>query len=133
MVFVHTNPFRKDLPGYARNIVMKLPFPTNSSMELLKYTRAGLKKIFKDGYHYKKAGVMVMGIAPYSERQLSVFEGENTKHAKLLDIVDSLNRSIGNDKIKFGCQALDRTWKMKQEKLSPRYTTKLDEILTVKI
>ena len=133
MVFVHTNPFRKDLPGYARNIVMKLPFPTNSSMELLKYTRAGLKKIFKDGYHYKKAGVMVMGIAPYSERQLSVFEGENTKDAKLLDIVDSLNRSIGNDKIKFGCQALDRTWKMKQEKLSPRYTTKLDEILTVKI
>ena len=133
MVFVHTNPFRKDLPGYTRNIVMKLPFPTNSSMEILKYTRAGLKRIFKKGYYYKKAGVMVMGITPEDERQLSVFEAESAKHTKLLGIVDSLNRSIGTDKIKFGCQALDRTWKMKQEKLSPRYTTKLEEILTVKV
>ena len=133
MVFVHTNPFRKDLPTYGRNIVMKLAFSTNSSIELLKYTRAGLKKIFKPGYYYKKAGVMVMDITPEGERQLNVFEAENEKHSKLLTIVDGLNRSIGKDKIKFGCQALDRTWKMKQEKLSPRYTTKLDEILTVKV
>lgn len=133
MVFIHTNPFRKDLPTYAKNIVMKLPYPTNSSMELLKYTRAGLKKIYKEGYHYKKAGVLVLELTSDKSKQLNCFEKGSEKHAKLLSIVDSLNRSIGTDKVKFGSQALDRTWKMKQEKLSPRYTTKLNEIITVNV
>ena len=55
-VFVHTNQFRKDLPQYARNRVIRLPVATNDSMELVKYALIGLKSIYKKGYHYKKAG-----------------------------------------------------------------------------
>jgi len=48
-------------------------------------------------------------------------------------VMDGLNNSIGQKKLKLACQDLGRTWKMKQERLSPRYTTRIDEIITVKV
>lgn len=131
MVFVHTNGHREDLPQYSRNIVLKTLHPTNSSIELVKYTQKALKEIFREGYQYKKAGVIVSGITPANTPQLSFFDNENPKHAKLMKVMDQVNRDLGQEKIKLACQALDRKWKMRQEKLSPRYTTRLDEIITI--
>lgn len=133
MVFVQSNFFRKDLPQYGRSITIATPFPTNSTMVLLQYAREGLKRVYKPGYYYKRAGVMVFEITPENQKQLMFFLGEDPKHKKILNIVDSLNRSIGSQKIRFGSQDPVRTWKMKQERLSPRYTTRLDEIITVNI
>lgn len=133
MVFLHTNGHRHDLPQYARNIVVKLPYPTNSSIELVTFANNALKQIFRQGYAYKKAGVIVMNITPEKEQQLNLFENSNPKHKALMATMDQLNRSIGQNKIKLGSQDMDRTWKMKQERLSPRYTTQLSEIITVKV
>ncbi|MDP2060397.1 MAG: Y-family DNA polymerase [Flavobacteriaceae bacterium] len=63
-VFIHTNEHRKDLPQYSRNMVIQLPFPTNSSMELATFANLALQKIFREGYHYKKAGVIVQDLRP---------------------------------------------------------------------
>jgi DNA polymerase V len=133
MVFVHTNYFRKDLPQYSRNIVIKTDFPTNSTIELTKYAKSGLKAIFEEGYHYKKAGVIVMGLTPNYETQLSLFTSSNPKHHPLMGVVDRLNKSYGTNKVKFGNQSLGRQWKMKQEKLSPRFSTNINEIISVKV
>lgn len=133
MVFVNTNYFLKEQPQYYRNIVINTDFPTNSTIELNKYAQIGLKAIFKDGYQYKKAGVIVMGITPNNTVQLSFFNSSNTKHQPLMAVVDRLNQSYGNNKIKFANQSLGRQWKMKQEKLSKRFTTKIDEVITIKI
>lgn len=132
MIFIHTNGFRKDLPQYNKNIVIKLPFATNSDIELAKFAVQGLKKIFKEGFSYKKAGVIVMDFLPENEIQPSLFENSNPKHKLLMKTVDKLNTSIGQQKLKLASQDKDRVWKMKQEKLSPHYTTKLSEIITVK-
>ena len=132
MVFLHTNGHRKDLKQYNRNIVVKTEYPTNSSIDIVKYAVKGLKIIYKKGYQYKKAGVIVMGLTPNNEKQLNFFTAENPKHTSLMDTIDKLNNSIGQKKLKLACQDLDRTWKMNQEKLSPRYTTRLDEIITIK-
>ena len=131
LIFLHTNGFRSDLPQYSRNIVMKLPFPTNSSIEIAKFAVEGLSLIFKQGYQYKKAGVIVMDITPEETNQISMFENTNPKHKLLMDVMDRLNSAIGQKKVKLASQALDRTWKMKQERLSPRYTTRLSEIITI--
>ncbi len=131
MVFLHTNGHRKDLAQYNRNIVIKTDCPTNSSIDLIKYCSAGLKAIYKEGHEYKKAGVIVMGLTPENQKQLNFFVSENLKHQKLLSTIDKLNKDIGQQKLRFGCQDLGRTWKMRQEKLSPRYSTRIDEILTV--
>lgn len=130
-VFVQTNGFRPDLPQYAQSIVMDLPFPTNSSIELARFAEDGLKKIFKLGFGYKKAGIIAMEITPANYGQRSIFENSDPRHGPLFAVVDRLNKAIGAQKIKLAAQDLDRTWKMKQERLSPRYTTKLDEIITI--
>jgi len=133
MVFVHTNYFRKDQPQYSRNIVINTDFPTNSTIELNHYAQIGLKAIFRDGFHYKKAGVIVMGITPNSETQLSLFNTSNPKHQPLMSVIDLLNKKIGKNKVKFATQSTGRQWKMKQEKLSKSFTTRIDEIITIQL
>ena len=133
MVFLHTNGFRKDLPQYGRNIVVKTEYPTNSSIDLVKCAQAGLKSIFKKDFHYKKAGVIVMGLTPDNQKQYTLFTKENPKHIPIMNVVDRLNTAYGNNKIKFASQSLGRQWKMKQERLSPRYSTNINEIISIKV
>lgn len=133
MVFVHTNGFRKDQPQYSRNIVIKTDFPTNSTIELNHYAQIGLNQIFKEGYHYKKAGVIVMGLTPNNETQLSLFSASNPKHQPLMSVVDKLNKSIGQTKVRFASQSMGRQWKMKQEKLSASFTTKLKDVIQIQL
>jgi DNA polymerase V len=130
-VFLYSNWHRKDLPQYGKNIIVKTHYPTNSSIDLIKYAVQGLEHIFKEGYHYKKAGVIVMGITPEDTKQFTLFSEENPKHLPLMKTIDRLNKSIGQHKVKFASQDLGRKWKMKQEKLSPRYTTKLTEVINI--
>jgi DNA polymerase V len=132
LVFIHTNSHRKDHKQYRRNIMVKLPYPTNSCITISKYAQLGLKNIFKDGFYFKKAGVIVMGIVPENQRQLNLFCEENPKHLSLMKTIDSMNRKIGRTKIKLASQDLGRTWKMRQERLSPNYTTSFDDLIKVK-
>lgn len=131
MVFVHSNGFRKDLPQYYKNIVVKTEFPTHATNDIIKYAVLGLKTIFKENYHYKKAGVIVSDLSPENEKQYNLFSNENPKLEPLMKSIDKINFSLGTNKIKFACQDLGRTWKMRQEKLSNRFTTKLDETIII--
>lgn len=131
MVFILTNRHRKDLAQHNKSITIKTDHPTNSSFDIVKHAVKGLKIIYKEGFQYKKAGVIVMGLTPNNEIQLNFFTSQNPKHKTLMKTMDDLNNSMGQKKIKLACQDLSRTWKMKQEKLSPRYTTRLDEIITI--
>ena len=133
MVFLQTNGFRKDLPQYRRNIVVQTHYPTNSSIDIVKHATTGLKAIFKEGYQYKKAGVIVMSLTPDNQKQLSLFNSENSKHLPIMKTVDKLNRAYGYNKVKFASQSLGRQWKMKQERLSPRYSTNIKEVITIKL
>ena len=133
MVFVHTNRFRKDLDQYSRNIVVAAPYPVNSDMDMVKMAIRGLEKIFRKGYQYKKAGVVALSLTPDSERQLNIFEEDNARYKQVMKAVDHLNRELGAGKVKLAVQDLDRRWKMNQDHLSKRYTTKLDEIIKVKV
>lgn len=132
MVFLHTNGFREDQPQYSKNIVIKLPFATNSSIEIVKFAVMGLEQIFREGYGYKKAGVIVSDFSPEGNQQLTLFDSRNVKHIELMKAVDNINRSMGQQKVRLAAQEPGRVWKMKQERLSPRYTTNLNEIITAK-
>ncbi len=131
MVFLHTNGFREDQPQYSKNIVIKLPFATNSSIEIVKFAVMGLEQIFREGYGYKKAGVIVSDFSPEGNQQLTLFDSRNVKHIELMKAVDNINRSMGQQKVRLAAQEPGRVWKMKQERLSPRYTTNLNEIIIV--
>ena len=134
MVFLHTNQFREDLPQYARNIVMHLPVPTNSTLELVKYGKEGLRKIFRNGYLYKKAGIIISDFVPEKEIQQNLFDQTNRKkHADIMKVMDKLNLNFGKDKVRIATQGFSTGWHLRQEKLSARFTTRLSEILEVKV
>ena len=111
---------------------MTIPFSTNSNMIISKYAIEGLKKIFKKGINYKKAGTILMGLDSSNSYQLNLFENENSKHKYLMKTIDFIQKKEGQSKIKLASQDLKKRWKMKQEKLSANYTCKLDEIIKVK-
>ncbi|MCE2743768.1 MAG: Y-family DNA polymerase [Fluviicola sp.] len=132
MVFIRTNNHRTELEQYNNSIVIKLPFPTNSSIEIAQFACEGLNKIYRKGYQYKKAGVIIMDFRPQNEIQLNIFNNSNPKHSPLMKVIDKINASFGQQKIKLASQDLKRVWKMKQERLSPRYTTKLSDVILIK-
>ena len=133
MVFIHTNGHRKDLPQYSKNIVVKLPYQTNSSIELAKFAVQALSLIFKPGYAYKKAGVILQDFSSENHQQQTLFDNRNQRHIPLMQAVDKINTMYGQQKIRLASQDPKRVWKMKQEKLSPRYTTKLSDIITIHV
>ena len=101
-------------------------------MVISKYAIKGLNRIFKKGVNYKKAGTIVMGLDSCENHQLNLFENENPKHKYLMKTIDYIQKKEGQSKIKLASQDLRKRWKMKQEKLSPNYTCKVDEIIKVK-
>jgi len=130
-VFVYTNRFNEQQEQYSRSVNVSIPYPTNSDIEIAKYAKKGLDIIFKAGFHYKKAGVIVGGIAPENEKQFNLFDEEPFKHREIMNTIDKLNCKYGTQKLKLASQALDKTWKMRQEHLSANYTTKWNDILEV--
>jgi DNA polymerase V len=112
--------------------VLTLPYATNSTIILSRYAILGLRKIFKENIAYKKAGVMIMGLSPTDKSQLSLFQNNNEKHIALMKSLDQIHKRFGPYRIKLANQDLKRTWKMKQQHLSSRFTTELKDIITVK-
>jgi DNA polymerase V len=131
-VFIKSNRHQKNKSQYRNGIVMTLPYGSNSSITISKYAVEGLKKIYKKGIEYKKAGVIVLGVIPKNKLQLNLFEKENPKYQILMKTLDFITKKEGSSKIKLASQDLKRTWKMKQTKLSSRYTTELNEIIALK-
>jgi len=133
IVFIHTNPFATNQPQYYNQSVIELPVSSNDSSELINYALRGLQSIFKDGYQYKKAGVIVSEISPQRPLQADIFDTRNRdKYHKVMIAIDKLNASFGRQKVKIAAQGFDRKWKLKNEKLSPCYTTNIKDILVVK-
>jgi len=131
MVFVRSNPHKEGSEQYRNSCVITLPYATDSSIILAQYATFGLKNIFKKGIDYKKAGVILMGLSPSNERQLNLFHANQNKHDPLMQTIDRLHRRFGPNRIKLANQDLNKTWKMRQEHLSPRFTTELNDIIRV--
>lgn len=129
-IFLHTNVHRDDLAQYHNGISVQMPYETNSSLVITKAVMTGLKRIYKEGYHYKKAGIIVMGLTPDTQKQLTFFYNEDPRHKALMQTIDKLNRNCF-DQVKLGAQDLKKVWKMQQNHLSRRYSTRLNEVIEV--
>lgn len=134
LVFIHTDRFKPSDMQYRNFKLMQLEVPTNNPLEMVKYSLQALEIIFKKGYKYKKAGVYMSGIVPDTEIQSSLFDKmDRTKFAEAMKSVDSINGIMGRDKVRLAVQGFDRKWKLRQESLSPNYTSNWRELLTINI
>lgn len=110
-----------------------IPFATNSSMTISNMAVKMLEKVYEEnkGLRFNKAGVIVTQLTKESEKQFQLFEEENPKHLALMKTIDFINKKAGDRKVKLGTQG-KVTWNMRQNLLSPRYTTRISDILKVK-
>ena len=106
-VFLNTNAFREDLPQYWNFQEMRLLTPSSSTVTIVKAANEVLQKLYRQGYHYKKAGVIVMGIGPNSPIQQDLFDtnAEQFEKMKRLDaVIDRINKVNGTETIVLGSQ-----------------------------
>ncbi|HUP10575.1 MAG TPA: DUF4113 domain-containing protein, partial [Niastella sp.] len=133
-IFVQTNAQRSKDQQYFRSLTIQLPEATNSTNELLRHARQGFETIFRPGYNYSKTGCTAMELVPAEKVQHNLFETENrARNSQLMQVVDKVNRSFGKDALRFALQGLGARLKLHQLKLSPCYTTRIEEVLTIKI
>ena len=106
-VFLNTNAFREDLPQYWNFQEMQLVTPSSSTITIVKAANEVLQKLYRQGYHYKKAGVIVMGIGPNSPIQQDLFDtnAEQFEKMRRLDaVIDRINKVNGTETIVLGSQ-----------------------------
>ncbi len=132
IVFLSTNRHKSQDKQYSRSIVITLPYASNINHDLNTYAICGLSRIFKKGYKYKRAGVIVGNITPMRSKQLTFFDNQKENMQSLMGAVDRINTRYHKDIIKMATQNPARTWVMRQERLSPNYTTRLTDILKVR-
>ena len=132
--FVHTNPFKPNAFQYNNYRTLKLDVPTSDNIEIVAAAIRLLKEIYRPLCAYKKAGVMVGGIVPDTQVQLGLFDTvDRSRRQDLMQSIDEINSKLGRDKVRLAVQGFDRKWRLRRERLSPCYTTRFTDFLTVKV
>lgn len=132
ILYIRKDKYKVEKQKYNFYKLETLPFASNSSITISSVAIKMLAEIFEEGEIYKKAGVIVTQIIPQDQKQFHLFEEENPKHQKLMKVIDDFHKKTGERKIRLGNQDLQRTWKMKQNHLSKKYTTDIKDIFEVK-
>ena len=131
-VVIKTNPF-SDPDYYCGYKSSSFDVPTNDTLDIINAAENILRSIYKKGLEYKKSGVIVGDIIPQNQVQLNLFDMDEKriKRKKLDSTVDIINQAMGRSTIHIGSQGIAKNWQLKREKLSPCYTTKWDDLLTI--
>jgi DNA polymerase V len=131
-VFLMTNPFHQKLPQYANTALRTFPVPTSYTPDLIRAAADGLAEIYRFGYEYKRVGVMLAEIVPDHQVQGDLFAANDPRLKRLMGAVDHINGTWGRDTLFFAAAGIARPWKMQQQRLSRRYTTRWDELPVVR-
>ncbi|MBJ8955335.1 Y-family DNA polymerase [Citrobacter braakii] len=132
--FVKTSPFALNEAYYGNSASVKLITPTQDSRDIIAAATRSLDAIWKDGHRYQKAGVMLGDFFSQGIAQLNLFDDNAPRRGseKLMEVLDHLNAKEGKGALYFAGQGIQQQWAMKREMLSPRYTTRYEDLLQVK-
>jgi DNA polymerase V len=128
MAFIRTSPFRKQDPQYSRSASIPLPSPTSDSAHIAQAANAILKHIYRPGFKYAKAGVMLMDLQPATREQLTLdLDADMPENRiRLMDAMDEMNQRYGRGTLKLasaGAPKAIKLWAMRQERKSSGFTT----------
>lgn len=131
-VFIHTNHFRPEDPQYANGITVPLIEPTDDNRLLARAALHGLARIYRAGFQYKKAGVMLMDLQPNTVSQGVLFEapGSRENSVRVMAALDALNQRFGRDTVHLAAAGKAPRWAMRARNKSPCYTTRWSELPT---
>ncbi|MDR2145336.1 MAG: Y-family DNA polymerase [Tannerella sp.] len=133
-VFIHTNVFNESAKQYTNGKIIRLPVASNITNELTGYALRALDAIYRPGYMYKKAGVILEDIMPETAVQRNFFdEYPRDKFGALMPVIDSLNGGFNRSHLQLAVETGTGRWQMKQELRSGRFTTNIDEVIRIKV
>ncbi|MGY8624363.1 Y-family DNA polymerase [Chromobacterium violaceum] len=131
-VSISTSPF-SDVAQYRGYIVVPLVQASDDTIEITRAALAGLRAVFKRGYLYHKAGIVLMEIGSRGVVQSDLFAAPpDPRREKLMQTMDAITRQFGRGTVRLASEDMTHRWQMRQDVRSPRYTTRLDELLVVR-
>ncbi|HSW85965.1 MAG TPA: Y-family DNA polymerase [Rhabdochlamydiaceae bacterium] len=132
-VFLMTSAFQKD--PYSNSMTLSLPEPTSYTPLLIAQAKEALKRIYREGYIYKKVGVILGGLVSdvcYQPDLFSMYQTNKKKQMQAMRLLDTLNGCYENKILRFAAEGTGYTpWKMKRQNCSQRFTTSWKELLKV--
>ncbi|MFZ4702914.1 MAG: Y-family DNA polymerase [Candidatus Methylumidiphilus sp.] len=134
-VFVNTNRFKPNEPQYQAGLTIPLLVPTSDALALVKAAVGGLGQIYRPGYRYQKAGVMLLELDSARSRQCQLFgeldADEAERRKRLMQTLDEVNHRMGKGTLRLAGEGLQQRWKVRADYKSPCYTTRWDELPVV--
>lgn len=132
-VYIRTSPFNEREPHYANGMTIPMPEQTDDSMQLTRVALWGLRKIYRSGYKYQKAGVMLSELVGQEGRQTDLFSTAPTQSrpSKLMAVLDQINTLMGRQTLKLASEGITQPWKMKQGNKCRNYTTDWGQLVEV--
>jgi len=131
-VFIQTSPFA-GRPYYGNSQTVALPSPTNDSRLLVRTAIWIVKRLYRPGHLYQKAGVLLNDLVPEEAKQRDLFfdasDSRHAQNAKVMAVLDAINQRYGRQTLKLGSEGFKAPWKMQQNFKSPGYTTNWDELI----
>jgi DNA polymerase V len=130
-VYIRTNPHKADVPQYQPSLTIPLPQATDDTLRLTQAALWALKRIYRPGYAYQKAGVALLNLTDASTPQLDLFS-KARDNTRLMQVMDRINAVWGRGTLRSAAEGTRRDWKMKRERMSPGYTTRWDQLPIVR-
>lgn len=130
---IRTGRHNPNEPYYGNAALVQFPVSTADTRKLIGAAREAVRQIYRKGYRYQKAGVMLVDISPADQLQLGLFEtGDSAQSQALMQCVDQLNRRYGRGAVFFASEGTRQSWAMKRERMTQAYTTKWSEVPVVR-
>ncbi|GHE20134.1 Y-family DNA polymerase [Halomonas urumqiensis] len=135
-VFLKTNRHRLDLPQYSPSAIVELPEPTNDSRQILHAASQALYAIYRPGYRFMKAGVMLLDLVDANRQQLSLLDtperaSQRDKSHQLMAALDEINQKMGRGTVTLGRPTPGAAWHLRCAHRTPRWTTRWNELPAV--
>ena len=128
-VFLSTSRFRTDIPRFSGSRMITLVQAASCTATLIKAGLQELTILYKPGYPYNKAGIMLTGLSKATMQQQNLFiQSADARNKPLMAALDRINDRWGRDTLRYGSSGLTREWSMKQSWKSPAYTTSWTEL-----
>lgn len=129
-VYIRTNVFKPEVPQYQKGVTVPLPEATADTRVLTQWAIRSLRRIYRPGFGYHKAGVMLLDLVPAAKRQLALFDSQggagDARSGKLMAVLDDINQRYGRQSLRLAAEGVERSWQMRRGNLSPGYTTSWD-------
>lgn len=134
LIYLRSHKFKDGKSYYSNKTAIKLPQPTADTVELIEYARKGIEKLYREGYNYKKAGVILTDFISTQDVTKDMFEeeGDTATRLELMNAIDKLNRKHGHRKVRIAAIGVKQDWWMRSNHRSPDYTTDWNQLPIVK-